>query len=82
MAGAHHHADHGDGQCAAQQKQAEVQLDLMYSETTDRFGFGWFTDEQVQQNLELFKQLGIEGATAGLWDRSILDEVYKDGPTA
>lgn len=67
---------------AAQQKQAEVQLDLMYSETTDRFGFGWFTDEQVQQNLELFKQLGIEGATADLWDRSILDEVYKDGPTA
>ena len=67
---------------AAQQKQAEVQLDLMYSETTEKYGFGWFTDEQVQQNLELFGQLGIKDVTADLWDRSILDEVYKDGPTA
>lgn len=65
-----------------QQKQAEVQLDIMFSEVTDTNGFGWFTDEQVAENLELFEILGIEGATEELWDRSILDEVYADGPTA
>lgn len=65
-----------------QRKQAEVQLDVMFSEATAEHGFGWFTDEQVQQNLELFEVLGIEGATEDLWDRSVLDEVYRDGPTA
>ncbi len=65
-----------------QRKQAEVQLDIMFSETTDQSGFGWFTDEQVQENLRLFELLDIEGATEAMWDRSILDEVYRDGPTA
>lgn len=65
-----------------QEEQARVQLDIMYSDVTDEFGFGWFTDEQVQQNLRLYDLLGIEGATEALWDRSILDEVYRDGPTA
>ena len=37
--------------------------------------------QQVQENLELFGLLGIEGATEELWDRSILDEVYQSGPT-
>jgi len=67
---------------ATQRKQADVQLDIMYSATTDRFGFAWFTDEQVDQNLKLFELLGIRGGTRELWDRSILDEVYKDGPKA
>lgn len=65
-----------------QRKQAEVQLDIMFSEATEQFGFGWFTDDQVQENLRLFELLGIEGSTEDLWDRSILDEVYQDGPTA
>ncbi len=65
-----------------QRKQADVQLDLMFSPTTDRFGFGWFTDEQIDENLQLFDLLGIRGSTPELWDHSILDEVYKDGPTA
>lgn len=67
---------------ATQQKQAEVQLDIMYSEATDKFGFAWFTDEQVGENLKLFELLGIDGATEQLWDRSILDEVYTSGPSA
>ena len=67
---------------ATQQKQAEVQLDLMFSELTDQSGFGWFTDEQIEENLKLFDVLGIDGATEQLWDRSILEEVYQDGPTA
>ena len=54
----------------------------MFSETTDREGFGWFTDEQVDENLRLFELLGVPGGTRALWDRSILDEVYRDGPTA
>lgn len=67
---------------ATQQEQAEVQLDIMYSDATDQNGFGWFTDDQVQESLELFELLGIEGATEEMWDHSILDEIYADGPTA
>ncbi len=67
---------------ATQEKQAEVQKDIMFSEATDRNGFGWFTEEQVEENLELFKLLGIDGATPEMWDHSILDEVYEDGPSA
>lgn len=65
-----------------QQKQAELQPDIMFSEATDRFGFAWFTDEQVDENLKLFRQLGISGVDERLWDRSILEEVHKNGPTA
>lgn len=67
---------------ATQGKQAEVQMDIMFSEATERNGFGWFTAEQVEENLELFKLLGIDGAAPEMWDHSILDEVYKDGPSA
>lgn len=65
-----------------QEKMAEVQLDIMYSSLTDEFGFGWFTDEQIEDNLALFELLGIDGASRELWDRSILDEVYANGPLA
>ncbi len=65
-----------------QREQADVQLDIMYSPTTDQYGFGWFTDEQVEENLELFGLLGVAGGSRELWDRSILEEVYADGPTA
>jgi ABC-type nitrate/sulfonate/bicarbonate transport system substrate-binding protein len=64
-----------------QNLQAEVQLDIMYSEVTDEFGFAWFTDELVDANMVLFEELGIEGATPELFDRSILEEIYADGPT-
>ncbi len=67
---------------ATQRKQAQVQLDIMYSDLTDRSGFASFTGEQVQENLRLFELLGIKGASERLWDHSILDEVYRDGPTA
>lgn len=65
-----------------QQRQAQVQLDLLYSPATAAHGFGWFDDADVQNNLKLFGVLGIEGVDAGLWDHSILDEVYAGGPTA
>lgn len=67
---------------ATQQEQAEVQLDLMYSDVTDEFGFGWFTDEQVAENLQLFELLGIEGGAEELWDRTLLEEIYQNGPIA
>ncbi|NLE98224.1 MAG: ABC transporter substrate-binding protein [Propionibacterium sp.] len=66
----------------AQRIQAEIQLDIMFSDTTDTHGFAWFTDEQIQENLALFEVLGVEGGTEAMWDRSILEEVYSDGPTA
>ena len=64
-----------------QQVQAEVQLDIMYSDVTDEDGFAWFTDETIDSNVALFADLGITGATAELFDRSLLEEIYADGPT-
>lgn len=64
-----------------QRVQAEVQLDLMYSDVTDEHGFAWFTDEVVDTNVALYEQLGIEGAGAELFDRSLLEEIFAEGPT-
>jgi ABC-type nitrate/sulfonate/bicarbonate transport system substrate-binding protein len=64
-----------------QQAQAEVQLDIMYSDVTDENGFAWFTDEVVENNMVLFTDLGITGATPELFDRSLLEEIFADGPT-
>ncbi|UJW86215.1 ABC transporter substrate-binding protein [Devosia sp. SL43] len=58
-----------------QQLQAERQVPLMFSALTDQFGFGWFTDETVEQNVETLGLLG-RSVTADLWDRSILEEVH------
>ncbi len=64
-----------------QSVQAEVQLDIMYSDLTDENGFAWFSDEQVAENIELFGTLSLD-VDESLWDRSILEEIYADGPTA
>ncbi|MEV8267760.1 ABC transporter substrate-binding protein [Microbacterium sp. NPDC076911] len=64
-----------------QLRQADVQLDLMFSDVTDENGFGWFTDEEVAENVALYELLGIE-ADETLWDRSLLEEIYADGPEA
>ncbi|MET0323789.1 MAG: ABC transporter substrate-binding protein [Ilumatobacteraceae bacterium] len=64
-----------------QRDQAKVQLDIMYSDVTDEFGFAWFTDELVEDNMKLFTDLEIEGATPELFDRSLLEEIFADGPT-
>ncbi|WP_197536920.1 ABC transporter substrate-binding protein [Ilumatobacter coccineus] len=64
-----------------QLEQAEVQLDIMYSDVTDANGFAWFTDETVEENMKLFADLEIAGASPELFDRSLLEEIYADGPT-
>lgn len=56
-------------------EQARRQVPLMFSELTDRFGFGWFTDDTVAENIETLALLGMP-VQAALWDRSILDEVH------
>jgi ABC-type nitrate/sulfonate/bicarbonate transport system substrate-binding protein len=58
-----------------QKLQAERQVPLMFSALTDESGFGWFTEETVAANLETLALLGTP-VDAGLWDRSILEEVY------
>lgn len=63
-----------------QRVQAEVQLDIMYSDVTDENGFAWFSDATIEDNLTLFEDLEIAGATADLFDRSLLEELYADGP--
>lgn len=58
-----------------QQLQAREQLKLMFSDLTDKNGFGWFTEETVAANVETLGLLGKEVSPA-LWDRSILEEIY------
>lgn len=58
-----------------QEMQAERQVPLMFSELTDRFGFGWWTEETVAANIETLALLGRR-VTPELWDRSILEEVH------
>ncbi len=64
-----------------QKDQAKVQLDIMYSDVTKEKGFAWFTDELVADNMKLFTDLGITGAEPALFDRSLLEEIFADGPT-
>lgn len=54
-------------------------LKLMFSADTDANGFMWFTEESVQDNIETLMALGVE-VTADLWDRSLLEEIFADGP--
>ncbi|SEL01602.1 ABC-type nitrate/sulfonate/bicarbonate transport system, substrate-binding protein [Roseivivax marinus] len=55
--------------------QAERQVPLMFSDLTDENGFGWWTDETVQANIETLALLGRD-VSPDLWDRSILEEVH------
>lgn len=58
-----------------QELQAERQVPLMFSELTEANGFGWWTDETVEANIETLALLGRE-VTPDLWDRSILEEIH------
>ncbi|MEX5727772.1 ABC-type nitrate/sulfonate/bicarbonate transport system substrate-binding protein [Rhodovulum iodosum] len=58
-----------------QRLQAQRQVPLMFSDLTDRQGFGWWTDETVAENTETLALLGHD-VTPDLWDRSILEEVH------
>lgn len=58
-----------------QKMQAERQVPLMFSDLTDANGFGWWSDEGVQANIETLALLD-RPVDADLWDRSILEEVH------
>lgn len=58
-----------------QKLQAKKQVPLMFSEVTDEHGFGWFTDESIQENIKTLALLD-KPVTADLWDRSILEEIH------
>ena len=58
-----------------QRLQAERQVPLMFSGTTDANGFGWWSDESVAQNIETLALLG-QDVDASLWDRSVLEQVH------
>lgn len=58
-----------------QELQAERQVPLMFSDLTDANGFGWWTDETVDANIETLALLG-RTVTPDLWDRSILEQVH------
>lgn len=58
-----------------QKLQAERQVPLMFSDLTDAHGFGWWSEESVEANIRTLAALGRQ-VTPGLWDRSILEEIY------
>ncbi len=58
-----------------QRLQAERQVPLMFSDLTDAHGFGWWTEEAVEANVETLALLGRE-VSPDLWDRSILEDVH------
>ncbi|MGR3483540.1 ABC transporter substrate-binding protein [Salipiger marinus] len=58
-----------------QELQAERQVPLMFSESTDEHGFGWWSDAAVEDNIATLALLG-RSVTPDLWDRSILEEVH------
>ncbi len=60
---------------ATQELQAERQVPLMFSDLTEKHGFGWFTDETVASNIETLALLGRD-VTPDLWDRSLLEEAH------
>lgn len=62
-----------------QKLQAAEQVKLMFSDLTDANGFLWFTDEDVAANVEVLGELGVK-VTPDLWDRSLLEEIFADGP--
>lgn len=58
-----------------QELQAARQVPLMFSELMTANGFGWFTDETGAANIATLALLGSD-VSAGLWDRSLLEEVH------
>ncbi|MEM1386328.1 MAG: ABC transporter substrate-binding protein [Pseudomonadota bacterium] len=58
-----------------QKLQATRQVPLMFSDLTEEFGFGWFTQETIAANIETLALLD-SAVTSDLWDRSILEEVH------
>jgi ABC-type nitrate/sulfonate/bicarbonate transport system substrate-binding protein len=69
------------GQSLASQKyQMESQVALMQTDLTKQKGFYWMDDAGIQGNLATMEQLKIK-ADKSLFDTSILEEVYADGPT-
>jgi ABC-type nitrate/sulfonate/bicarbonate transport system substrate-binding protein len=68
------------GQSVASQRfQLEAEIPLMTNATTKAKGLFWMDDASIQANLDTFKHLKIK-ADRSLFDTSILEEVYKDGP--
>lgn len=58
-----------------QELQARRQLPLMFSDLTDRHGFGWWDEASVDANIRTLALLGRQ-VTPDLWDRSILEAVH------
>lgn len=56
-----------------QELQAARQVPLMFSELTEKNGFGWFTDATVEENIATLSLLGRD-VSKNLWDRSVLEE--------
>ena len=52
----------------------------MFSEVTDENGSPGSPTRSVEKNIEALAELGIT-VTPELWDRSLLEEIFADGPT-
>ena len=63
----------------AQALQAQSQLDLIVSPTTDEHGLLYMSTEDIDKNLVTFETLGIAGIDASIFTTEILDEIYDGG---
>jgi ABC-type nitrate/sulfonate/bicarbonate transport system substrate-binding protein len=64
---------------ASQAFQMDAQVPLMESDATKQHGLYWMDDADIDANIETLKYLNIE-ASRDIFDTSVLEEVYADGP--
>jgi NitT/TauT family transport system substrate-binding protein len=63
----------------AQELQAQSQLDLIVSPTTDEHGLLYMSAEDIDKNVVTFGTLGITGIDASVFTTEILDEIFEGG---
>jgi ABC-type nitrate/sulfonate/bicarbonate transport system substrate-binding protein len=59
----------------AQQIQAKRQIELIKSPATETHGLLWMSTEDIQANLATLAELGIAGASAAMFDNSLLEDI-------
>jgi len=59
-----------------QTKQAERQMDILVTPTTQEHGLLWMSDDDIATNLATIETLGID-ADESLFDTSLLEDVYQ-----
>lgn len=65
----------------AQELQAQSQLDLIVSPTTDEHGLLYMSAEDIDKNIATFATLGVSGIDETIFTTDVLDDIY-DGASS